>query len=120
MSKQRLGRATVKFNGKLLATEPGAKINIGGLERATGENTHEVYFTEALKASRVECVIPLGPDVSLDELRNLVEATVTFECDTGQTYIVARAWVENTLEVTDGEGGKVPVTFAGDPAEEVL
>ncbi len=119
MSKKRLGRAFIKWNGKVLDTEPGAKLNIGGLQNKTGKTSHNVYYTQELMESHLECVVPLAPGDSADEYRAITDATITFECDTGQVYLIPNAWISNTIEITDGEGGKIALHFDGDPAKEL-
>ena len=44
---------------------------------------------------------------------------MTFECDTGQTYVQRNAWCVNPPVATDGGGGTVPLQFEGPPAEEM-
>ncbi len=119
MSK-RLGKAFIKSDGGLLETMPGAKIDIGGVIRnpVVGSNTVHGY-AEQVKEAMVECEISFGPDTSLAKLAATVDATITFECDTGQVYIVRNAWLVEPPVLTEGEGGKVPLKFAGPPAEEM-
>lgn len=117
---QRLGKAYIKVDGELLETMPGAKIDIGGDKRDPIVGSHTVHgFAEAIQPARVECEISVGASTSLAKLRAITNATVTFECDTGQVYIVRNAWVAETLSVTEGEGGKVPIVLMGPPAEEM-
>lgn len=117
---KKLGRATIKYDGNVLATMPGAKIDIGGFERTTVVGANQVDgFFETPKQSKVECEIMVGRETKLDELRDIENATVSFECDTGQVYVVSGAWVVNTPELTASEGGRVPLTFEGPPAEEM-
>lgn len=43
----------------------------------------------------------------------MVDGTVTFEADTGQTWVLRNAWTEKPAEITAQEGGKVPFRFVG-------
>lgn len=117
---KKLGKATIKWDGNVLATMPGAKIDIGGDERTTvvGANDVQGYF-ETPKQSKVECEISVGRETRLDQLRGIDNATIVFECDTGQIYVVRGGWLINTPEMTASEGGRVPLTFEGPPAEEL-
>jgi hypothetical protein len=120
MSKKRLGKAFIKVDGKLLESMPGAKIDIGGPVRNPVVGNTQVHgFAESVKESTMECEISVGTDTSLDALRKIEDATITFEADTGQTYVIRNAWLTEPPVVTDGEGGKVPLKFAGPPAEEM-
>lgn len=117
---QRLGKAFIKVDGDLLESMPGAKIDIGGNKRDPVVGSHTVYgYAEQVQPARVEVEISVGPNTSLAKLRDITDATITFECDTGQVYIVRNAWLSETLTVTEGEGGKVPLVFVGPPAEEM-
>lgn len=113
-------KAYIKHDGKMLATLPGAKLDIGGNERAAvvGANTIHGY-SETLKPSMLTCEISLQQGTSLAELKDITAATITYEADTGQTYVIRNAFVTKPLSVTAGDGGKVALEFAGDPAEEM-
>ena len=117
---QRLGKAYIKTNGELLETMPGASIDIGGVERkpVVGDST-VLGYAENVKESMIECEVAVGPGTSLTKLGAIKDATVTFECDTGQTYVVRDAFVTETIKATAAEGGKVPLKIAGQPAEEL-
>ena len=120
MSMKRLGKAFIKIDGELLETNKGAKCSLGGVSRKTivGNNTVHGYAEEP-KESGVECEISIGEGASLDKYRKISDATITFEADTGQTYVIRNAWLTEPPELTDGDGGKVGLKFAGPPAEEM-
>lgn len=110
---QVLGRATVKSNGKALLTDKGAKLNLGGVTRKeiVGESVHG--FAEEATAPFIDCVISVSKDTDLDEIKNITNATVTYEADTGQVWVMKEAWSSVPPEITAGDGGKVPVKFFG-------
>lgn len=109
---KRFGMAYIRVDGELLETMPGASIDIGGVERNNVDGDNEVLgFSERPVPAVIECEISMGPHTSLEKIRQITDATVTFECDTGQKYVCANAWVSNTLKATSGEGGKVPVVI---------
>ena len=113
--------AYIKVDGTLLRTMPGAKINVGGRKRDPVIGADSVHgYSETVVPATLECEISLTQGFSLDQLRNITDATVTYEADTGQTWVIREAFVTETLEVNGGEGGKVPLKFAGQPAEEML
>lgn len=121
MSMQKLGKAFIKVDGELLETHSGAKLNMGGVERKTITGNNAVHgYSESPKESTMDCEISVGVGTSLAKFAKITNATVTFEADTGQTYIIRNAWVTDTLEITDGDGGKVALKFAGPPAEETV
>lgn len=118
---QLLGRAFVRANGSLLRSEQGARIDLGGVMRSSVVGDVAVHgYAEQLKPAQVACEIALAAGDQLDGIRNITDAVITFECDTGQTYIVRDAYVTETLTITAGAGGKIGVTFEGQPAEEMV
>lgn len=117
---QILGRAFVKVDGALLRTNTGAKIDLGGIARASVVGNAVHGYSESIKPSMLECEINLAAGDSLEAYRSITNATITFEADTGQTYIIRGAWVVDPLSVTEGEGGKIPLKFEGQPAEEMV
>lgn len=110
---QVIGRATVKYNGKILLTDKGAKLNLGGVNRkaVVGDRVHG-YAEEAVEAS-IDCVISVTKNTNLNEIKAITDATITFEADTGQLWALKNAWSSVPPEITAGEGGKVPVKFIG-------
>lgn len=116
---QVLGRATIKYDGKALRSDKGAKINVGGVSRKVIEGDQVHGFAEETKAPFIECEVNLAKGESLVELGKITDATVTFEADTGQTWVLKDAWVEDPPEATAGDGGKVKLKFVGMSCEEM-
>lgn len=113
--------AYIKVDGELLRSLPGAKLDLGGKVRSSVVGASEVHgYSEAIKPAALECEISLVEGASLEKLRNITNATITFEADTGQTWIVRGAFTTETLNITAGEGGKVALKMEGQPAEEQL
>lgn len=119
MSKK-LGKAIIKVDGAVLQTMPGATLDIGGSERTTlvGQNAVQGFF-ETPKQSRCECEITVGTDTRLASMRGWDNVTISFECDTGQQYVVQGAWLVNTPALKAAEGGRVALQLEGPPAEEM-
>jgi len=116
---QRLGKAYIKVDGDLLETMPGAKIDIGGVVRNPVVGSHGLLgYAEQAKEATVECEISIGPNTSLAKLAAIKDTTVMFECDTGQVFVIRNAFLVEPPVVTEGEGGKVPLKFAGPEAVE--
>lgn len=112
------GRVYIKVNGKLLRSKDGAKLsNIGAVER-TPVIGHEVYgYVEKTVAPSIECTLADTADLKLKEIHAIVNATCTFETDTGKIYILREAWTESALSLTGGEG-EVECKFTGVACEE--
>lgn len=115
---QLLGLAYIKVDGSLLRSNTGAKLDLGGVmrEAVVGNQVHG--YAEKLKQAAVECEISLARGDSLETIRNIADATITFECDTGQVYVVAHAFLTEPPVITEGEGGKIALKFEGQPAQQ--
>lgn len=119
MSK-RLGKAFIKVNGQLLESMPGAKLDAGGIERTPVTGANGVHgYSEKIVPAHLECEISVGPDTKVLNHAKWVAETVTFECDTGQTFVMRNAFSAKPPVLTAEDGGKVPVEFFGDPADQV-
>lgn len=117
---QRFGKAFIKLGSDLLESMPGAKLDLGGVTRSpvNGSNKH-LGFSEAVKEGMLECEISVGKDTKIEELAKTTNATVIFECDTGQKYMVREAFLTEPPVMTEGDGGKTSLKFAGHPAERI-
>ena len=116
---QRLGRAYIKVNGNLIESLPGAKLNVGGVKRnpVVGNTVHG--YAEEVVPATVECEISVSGQTKIMDIAKYKQETLTFECDTGQTFVVKDAFLTEPPELTAQEGGKVPLKFAGNPADQV-
>lgn len=116
---QVLGRAFIKAGGELLRTESGAKIDLGGIVRTAVMGAAGVHgYAEKIKEATLECEVVLAAGDSLEKFRKMTDITVTFECDSGQVYVIRNAWCQDPPVITEGEGGKIPLKFIGPQAEE--
>jgi molybdopterin synthase catalytic subunit len=112
------GIVRVKINGKLHRTKQGAVLNFGGKTR-TVQKGHSVYgFSEEVAESVVTITIAHASDTDIEELKDLVDAVVLFETDTGKTYQVNGAFVSTPPELTGGEGD-LTLEITGQPAREL-
>jgi hypothetical protein len=120
MGAQTLGIAIVKADGQAFVSEPGASIDIGGVTRTPikSDQPGVVKFSQQVKESQVDLVIMMDSDTKLDDIRNMSDVTIEFDCDTGQSYVIDHAFLQNPPKATAGAGGKIPLTFIGPPAQE--
>jgi len=117
MSAKIAGIARIKVDGALLASMPGAELDLGGVERpeVTG---HRVYgFTEKIMPSVLTCTIAWKFETPIEALRNLTEGLILFEADIGVTYKISNAWCSATVKVKD-ESGEITLEFKGDAAKQ--
>ena len=115
-----LGRATIRLNGRTLRTNEGASIDLGGEEKNTKMGSSRVNgYTVKAKQSIIECEISVAVGESVEDLRNVTNATVVFETDSGHIYVIREAEQMLSIKITEGDGGAIPLRFEGQPAEVV-
>lgn len=88
-----------------LASKEGAKLKLGGVER-TGvlSDTGPVGFQEKPVMPGISDIkIPHHAGIDLELFANMTDVSVTFQTDTGKTYILQGAYVKNSLELASGE-----------------
>ena len=116
---KKLGKAILKINGNALPTKEGAKLRPGGVSRTSMSDTIGHGFNEQDVPGHLECTVDFKADTSLAEIQAMDDVTVSFECDTGQSYVGANWWVTDALEVTSGSSSGFSLVLEGPPAEEV-
>ncbi|HXG47686.1 MAG TPA: phage tail tube protein [Methylomirabilota bacterium] len=112
------GRVYVKVDGDLLRSKQGAKLMYGGVRREAVIGNQVDGFTEEAVAPEVECTISHAADTSLAKLAAIKDATLTFETDTGKTFVLRGAFLTDPPELTGGQG-EVPLKFSAISCEEV-
>jgi hypothetical protein len=114
------GRAYIKMGGKLLPSRDGATLKPGTVSRKPVIGATGVHgYVEKHLSPSVECTLTHGPDLSIKELEAFVDATVTFECDSGPVYVLRGAWCDpESIDLSVGEA-EVKVTFQAVSCEEM-
>ena len=73
------GRATITYNGMRIRSKPGATLNLGGTSRAPEPlDDGTVGYAESTAAPELSCTVPLTADLAVEDLRDLVNATIGF------------------------------------------
>lgn len=119
MASKYFGRVFIRINGMTIASLPGtAKLNPGGVERSpvTGDFGF-LGYTEKPMHSEIECEIAVDGDLDLSALNKTVDATVTFEADSGQAWIMRNAAMASPVNVQSGDG-KASIKFIGSAVEQ--
>lgn len=111
MNAHLVGRATIKYNGKVLRSDKGAKLILGGVKRTpvVGDQYHG--YTEEVYPAKVECTFGVSADTDLEEIKNIKNGTITFECDNGLAYVLNAAVYGGEMGITAEGGGKCPGDF---------
>ena len=96
--------ATIRVDGQEFPTERGATLNPGGVNRATKMAGRRVFYNEEPVAPTLTATVLHTEDLDIIELGKINNATVLFECDNGQDYMLTGAFVTETTELNSGEG----------------
>lgn len=118
MSGQVTGIATIKVDGQEFPTERGATLNPGGVNRATKMAGKRVFWSEEPVAPTLQATVLHTEDVDILDLNTIRNATVLFECDNGQDYMLTGAFVTETNELNSGEG-QVRLNMAARTCERI-
>ena len=110
------GRATITVNGTRMRSKNGATLALGGVARAPEAlDTGEVAYSESTSAPELNCSIALTKDTDVEALRNLTDATVVFESDTGKSWSIRDAFAVDAITV----GAEVALKISGQPATQL-
>lgn len=110
------GLAYINVNGSRQRSKPGATLKVGGAIRKaeTDVSGFAGHRTEEIKPGEVVFTLVHASDTDLIALQQIDGATVLFETDSGQRYLVANASTEGEVTL---KGGEVELTLTGNPAE---
>lgn len=116
---QVLGQARIKVDGELFETDKQATLDLGGTMREAVQGDYQAgAFTAGTKESKLDCSILLKAGTNVARLRDIDNATITFEADTGQVFIIRNAYSVEPPVINQSEG-KAAISFQGPPAEEM-
>lgn len=113
---QLTGIVYIKIDSLLLQTLPGATLDLGGLERSARNGYSHYGHADSFKESTVTCEVVHGAATDLVALGDTDSATLTFECDSGPIYTIARAFLTMPPVLTGGADSKVDLEFKGEAA----
>lgn len=117
---QFLGRVYIRVNGQTIPSLPGsAKLNPGGVERTPVVGDYGFLgFTEKPVHGEIECDIAVSASTDLAALNDTTNASITFEADSGQVWIMRGAALAAPVNIQSGDG-KAQVKFIGSEIEQV-
>lgn len=100
------GRVFITVAGKRIASKEGAKLKYGGVKReGVTADSGVVGYKEAPEIPGVECTVVHTSDVSIAEFQAMTNASISFDTDTGRSYVLSGAWCEGAMELASGELG---------------
>lgn len=112
------GKAIINIDGQQLRTENGARLNAGGFNRNPERHGGETYYMEEDVAPTMECTVLHTAETNIIELSDITGATVIFEADTGQQYILRGAFTTEPVEL-DTSNGRATLRMAANSIDKV-
>lgn len=117
---QTLGIIDIVWKGRRVPVEKGAKFKPGGIKNNEVMTGRRLDRAEEFVAGEVTGTTTLSRGQRFYDLYSVGEGELTVLCDTGQTYSWPDAFLKEIPEVTGGEGGKIPLSWAVGEPEELL
>ena len=113
------GKAIIKVDGNQWRTTDGCKLHPGGVEREAKTGGGKVHgYKEKTKAPELEASVYHTKDTDLTAINAIKDATVIFESDTGDRYVLRSAFV-TSQESLDSEAGTVGVKMSAEACERL-
>jgi Phage tail tube protein. len=116
---QYLGIVDLIWGGKKMPVEKGAKFKPGGLKNNVVIVGRRAGRAQEFVASEVTATTVLERGKSFSDLYTVEEGELQIVCDTGQTFIIADAFLTDRPDVTGGEGGKIELKWSGSETQEI-
>ena len=115
---RKLSLLDVQINGQAMTIAKVTAFELGGFKRESALSDSGVYFKRSQKPFKLTMTIIIREGSKLADFQNIEDATVIVTSDTGQSYTVSNAWVEQA-DAISGSEGTLTITLAGNPAIEV-
>ena len=113
------GKAIIKVDGNQWRTTDGCKLHPGGVEREAKVGGGKVHgFNEKTKAPELDASVYHTKDTDITAINAIKNATVIFESDTGDRYLLRNAWV-GSQEALDAENGTIGVKMSAESCERL-
>ncbi|MCH9852967.1 MAG: phage tail tube protein [Alphaproteobacteria bacterium] len=106
----------LQINGKPITHKEISSLALGGFERVSENSASGVFFKQSLRPFKIAFTVPIGEDTKIGDFEEMDNITLVLTADTGQSYAVSNAWVENADEISSGN---LSVSISGNPAIEV-
>ena len=108
-----LGMASIRINGREIKTEGKSTLNPGGFTRAQHMGGGKVWgLSRKMAAPSIKMTIAAAADMDVIEISSWEEATIMFEGDNGQNYMMTGSATDNPAEL-DEDAGTISANFIG-------
>ena len=119
-SNQRIGGvASLTIDGQQYTLRGNMKVKPSTVKREGVAGQDAVHgYTEMPIVPGADCDLTTTNGLSLIDLENIVDSTVTIQLANGRTYVLTDAWTESAFEIDTAEG-KFGVNFGCITCEEI-
>lgn len=119
MAQRIAGVAFLKVDGTLYPLRGNFTVSPSSIERAGIAGQDYIHgFSELPRIPVISGDVSLVQDLSMDDVENIKQATVTAELANGKTYVLREAWCTGALELQTREG-QTRITFQGVSCDEL-
>jgi len=119
MAQRIAGTAFLKVDGSIYPLRGNFTVSPSSLERAGISGQDFVHgFSEMPRVPFIEGDVSLVPNLSMDDVEGVINATVTAELNNGKVYVLREAWCRSALELNTREG-QTRVRFEGISCDEL-
>ncbi|PCJ68202.1 MAG: phage tail protein [Rhodobiaceae bacterium] len=113
------GTAFIAYDGNQLQLAGDMTVSPDDVEREGKAGLSGVAgFTETNRVPFIEGTFFTVPELSITEISEITDATVTAELGNGRSYVLRNAWVAGTRELNVADG-TVGIKFEGVSCKEI-
>lgn len=118
---QVVGIIDLVWNGTKIAITPGSgTLMLGGLVNKEVTAGRQIHRAQLMQPSEVQGTTVLQAGQSLAALFDGADHELQVIADTGQSYVISEAFLIDSGNLHDKNGGEVKMTWRGSAAIEVL
>lgn len=111
------GTAIIRVNGREIESLTGATFTTGGYARQPVKGSRVYGFNQAPIEATVNMTIPNYDDLSVDDINNMTDVTITFIPDVGKSWLMSNAWANGNAGINSE--GNISCGFTSTPAKEI-
>ena len=109
----------MKVDGAIYPLRGNFTVSPSSLERAGISGQDYIHgFSEMPRVPFIEGDVSLVPNLSMDDVQAVTQATVTAELANGKVYVLREAWCRAALELNTREG-QARIRFEGVSCDEL-
>ena len=113
------GTAYLKYDGGMLPLKGNLTVSATPVERTGIAGQDYVHgYQELPRVPYIEGDVSTLPEVSLETLEQVIDATVTAELINGTTYVLRNAWTKGPLDINTHDG-QFRIRFEGVSCDEM-